>query len=173
MSNFTFGKVTPETILKSISCKEDGFAKTFISKCNMMNALEEVTGLYVEEELASMILVTVSKRMPYCANLQLLHTFYKYRNMGYATTLVFKEFDEIYDIAEYFRVSSEPNAVGFYRKIGFKFWGKQKSGDYLSLFKIKGISISGGLYEKNEYVISQLFSGRRGSLVEEFDSGPI
>lgn len=163
--------VTKEQFKKCISLnKEDNFAKTFIAKCDMLNQWNSVLGCWIDGELCGAILVTISKGKPYCANLQLLHTFYKYRKRGVGKFLCKYVFNVVKDTAEYFRLSSELNSVEFYRKIGFKFWGKQKSGCYLSLFKIKGINISDGHYSiDDEYILRKTTPSKlRGSLYEKF-----
>ena len=150
--------------------RADGFAKTYIAKCNMIKAWDRTIGAWDGPELMGAITTTVSKFKPYCANLQLLHTFVKHRKKGVAKVLCEYSLDyAIRNNAEYFRVSAEPEAVEFYRRIGFKFWGKQKSGCSLSLFKINGSTFQEGIYVRDSYTESKLFSGRKGCVTELYE----
>ncbi|MFZ9046888.1 MAG: GNAT family N-acetyltransferase [Cyclobacteriaceae bacterium] len=150
--------------------KEDGFAKTFISKANMQDSWE-VPGarmILSGDELSSAIITTISKRKPYIANLQLLHTFHKHRGKGEASILCEDAVKYAYESgADYFRVSSEIPSIQFYEKIGFKFWGVQKSGCQLSMFRIGGPKISDAIYELDETIEKALFSKRKGCIVAE------
>ena len=123
---------------------------------------------YPDRILMGACITTVSKRNPKIANLQLLHTFANYRKRGVGAYLSHQAL--LYALsqeAEYFRVSAEPSAVPFYTKIGFTFWGKQKSGSLLSMFKIGGDHITHGIYDKEDPVIrNALYSGRKGGLVD-------
>ena len=125
--------------LNSYNDPQDKFAKTFISKADYIHKWDQCIGCWDDEDnLMGAILTTVSKSKPYCANLQLLHTFARYRRKGVAKKLCEKSLEYSLDKGcFFFRVSSERDAVEFYRSIGFKFWGEQKSGTLLSLFKIK------------------------------------
>lgn len=147
---------------------EDKFAHTFVAKANAMHLWELMRGLPAEgNTLKGAIVVRVSQRSPRVANLQLLHTFAKYRRQGVGRLLVNDAFQRIQTEAEYFRVSSEPEAVPFYESLGFKFLGKQKSGCLVSMFKMNGPKISEGFYNLEDPVIKKaLFSKQRGSIVE-------
>ncbi len=157
-----------ETFISSISdTKEDTFARTFVAKANMQKIWDQCMGMYADTgELMGAIIVTISKRSPKIANLQLLHTFTKYRRRGVASSLVQESYLQIVgDGASYFRVSSEPSAVPFYMSLGIRFWGLQKSGCSLSLFRIAG-GIHEGIYDDCDPIIRKgLYSKRKGSLV--------
>lgn len=149
---------------------EDGFAKTFMAKCKMMKAWGFSKGLINEKnELVVAIVTTYSKRLPKYANLQLLHTFEKHRGNGYAKTLcedsVKKAFE---DGCQYFRVSSEPESVIFYEKIGFKFIGKQKSGCQLSIFPLTSPKIEENKFIMDSFIEKAIYSKRKGGCVEVF-----
>ena len=155
MNTFLFKRTLLKDFAESITTdKADSFAKTFVAKAKMHN-WEYCLGAYNrEEELMGAIICTHSKRSPVIANLQLLHTFAKYRSLGVGKALCNKELEfAIEKEVSYFRVSAEPNAVEFYRKIGFKFWGKQKSGCSLSIFKLQGSDFFSGIYEKEDNII--------------------
>ncbi len=165
--------ITPEIITENISCKADGFAKTFIAKCNMMNAWDKCIGVRTtDDELASIIVTTYSKRLPKIANLQLLHTFFKHRKNGFAAELCKRSVAKAFkDGCEYFRVSAEPSAVEFYKKIGFRFIGKQKSGCQLSIFKLTSSNISENNINSFDDVIKKAISSKRkGGCVEIFEN---
>jgi len=152
--------------------KADNFAKTFISKADMQEQWEYCWGAYSEDdELMAAIITTVSKRNPPVANLQLLHTFVKHRGKGAAKVLCEYSLQQAKrNGALYFRVSSEVGAIKFYEKIGFKFWGKQKSGCQLSIFRIAGDSFSEGVYDYNDRVINNAINKKgKGGCVEIFD----
>lgn len=152
--------------------KNDKFAGTFISKCDMLNRWDDVIGLWDDSELLGAILVTLSKRKPIVANLQLLHTFFKHRGKSVGKILTEYSFKEaIKNDAKYFRVSSEPDALCFYQKIGFKFWGKQKSGCFFSIFKINDENIKNGIYDRENELIKKSISPSKmkGSVVELFE----
>jgi predicted acetyltransferase len=126
-------KCSRDEFIKAISNeKADNFAKTFVAKADMQDQWNDCWGAYsIDGELMAAIITTISKRAPYVANLQLLHTFAKHRGQGAAKILCQDSLRLAKKKgAKYFRVSSEPESVGFYTKVGFKFWGKQKSGDY-------------------------------------------
>ena len=78
-----FKVCTKQNFISSISTnKGDKFANTFVAKANMQNQWRFCIGLYDNENLMGAIITTYSKREPKIANLQLLHTFFKYRGMG-------------------------------------------------------------------------------------------
>lgn len=116
------------------------------------------------------ICTRLTKRGTIVCNLQLLHTFAAHRRQGLATALVLRQYERNYKQVwgRYFRVSSEHDAVGFYRSLGIKFWGLQKSGSYLCIHFVAGPHPSSGVYEMSDWLKGQLHSGRRGSLVEAF-----
>ena len=135
--------------------KEDSFAKTFAAKCNMMDIWDECYGVFEGDELCCAIIVTISKRDPKVANLQLIHTFYKHRNKGYAKFLTEAMLDSMIDEIKYFRVSAEKTAVGFYEKLGFTFLGEQKSGTQLSMCKVTSNKISQCDFDINDPIINK------------------
>ena len=136
-------KVSHEDFVKHLTKKkEDRFAKTFVAKCNMMKAWDKCVGIWEGEELCAAIVVTISKRKPHVANLQLLHTFHAHRGKGAAKTLC--EWGVSFaknNAAEYFRVSAELDAVAFYEKVGFKFVCRQKTAK-LAMFKLTSEMLS-------------------------------
>lgn len=156
--------------MKVSSGREDAFARTFVSKCDMLKAWPQTFGIVVDGRVAAAITVTLSKRKPLVGNLQLLHTFAWARKRGYARHLCMVAVGEFSSRgAEYFRVSSEPESVDFYRKCGFKFWGRQKK-CFLSMFQVAGTAPCDGVYCREDPVIQKaLHSGRKGSLVETFE----
>jgi hypothetical protein len=135
--------------------KADKFAKTFVAKATMQEQWLHCQGCWSEQgELMGAIIVTKSKRLPSVYNLQLLHTFACHRKMGVGRFLVESVLCAIGNESDgYFLVSSEPDAVGFYEALGFKFLGKQKSGCQLSMFRINGVSPSQGIYNLDEEAI--------------------
>jgi GNAT superfamily N-acetyltransferase len=158
-----------------VSCitkdKGDSFAKTFVAKADMQKQWEYCIGAYVGDKLLGAIITTISKRQPLVANLQLLHTFVQHRAQGVGKrlcdeSLVWANSNQ----AQYFRVSAEIPAVAFYEKIGLRFWGKQKSGCQLSMFRIGGNVFSEGIYDYWDPIIHKAInSGRKGSCVEVFE----
>lgn len=173
MSSMKLRECSKEQFISAItSDKADAFAKTFVAKANMQENWDSCIGAFSDEdELMGAIIVTVSKRSPVTANLQLLHTFAKHRRKGVGAALVeYTYYKCINSGAVYYRVSAEPGAVKFYESIGFKFWGLQKSNCSLSLFKING-KINEGIYdEQDPYVRSCLYSGKKGSLASSYQS---
>ncbi len=148
--------VTREQFVGAITDdKADKFAKTFVAKATMQEQWSHCQGCWSEQgELMGAIIVTRSKRLPTVYNLQLLHTFGAFRKMGVGRFLVESILEQIGNEKEaYFRVSSEPDAVGFYEALGFKFLGKQKSGCQLSMFRINGADPSQGIYSFDEEAI--------------------
>ena len=166
-------KCSRDVFIKAISTeKADNFAKTFVAKADMQEQWEDCWGVFNEEgELMAAIITTISKRRPFVANLQLLHTFAKHRGKGAAKILCESSLKLVKSKgALYFRVSSEPDAVGFYTKIGFKFWGKQKSGCQLSIFRIDGDTFSEGDYDYTDQMINNAIHKKgKGGCVEIFD----
>lgn len=166
-------KCSRDDFQKAISSlKEDNFARTFIAKADMQEHWDECWGAYDDNgELMAAIITTVSKRKPFVANLQLLHTFAKHRGKGAARVLCEESLRMVKKRgAQYFRVSSEPESVGFYEKIGFKFWGKQKSGCQLSIFRIEGNTFSECDYDYTDQMINNAIHKKgKGGCVEIFD----
>jgi len=154
------------------SDKADNFARTFIAKADMQEQWDYCWGAYTDDdELMAAIITTISKRKPYVANLQLLHTFAKHRGKGAARVLCDDSLRQVKKKgAQYFRVSSEIEAVGFYEKIGFKFWGRQKSGCQLSIFRIDGNTFAEGDYDYTDQMINNAIHKKgKGGCVEIFD----
>ena len=144
------------------SNKEDNFAKTFIAKADMQEQWEHCIGAFDGNELTAAIITTISKTKPHVANLQLLHTFAKHRGKGAARILCEDSLKRARASgATYFRVSSEKESVGFYERIGFKFWGSQKSGCQLSIFRIGGDTFAEGDYDYSDTVINKAIN-RKG-----------
>ena len=165
-------KCTVEQFQSQISDrKEDGFAKTFVSKANMQKQWDYCMGAWDGDELLGAIITTISKRDPKVANLQLLHTFYKHRGKGVGRVLT--DYSLSYAVAEgalYFRVSAEPDAVEFYKRCGIQFWGLQKSGCSISIFRIVDTNFATGLYNDTDPTIRKaLYSGRKGSLASSYE----
>lgn len=151
--------------------KADSFAKTFRAKADMQENWSDCLGAFSDDDdLMGAIITTVGKRDPKVANLQLLHTFAKHRRKGVAKELTEMSYNLAFlQGAIYFRVSAEPDAVKFYESVGFKFWGLQKSGCSLSMFKINGATLSDGVYNDADPVLRQaLYSGRKGSLASSY-----
>ena len=166
-------KCTRQEFVDAISTdKGDNFARTFIAKADMQEQWDYCWGAFTDDdELMAAIITTISKRKPFVANLQLLHTFVKHRGKGAAKVLCDDSLRQVKKRrAEYFRVSSEVDAVGFYEKIGFKFWGKQKSGCQLSIFRIDGNTFASGDYDYHDSMINNAIHKKgKGGCVEIFD----
>jgi GNAT superfamily N-acetyltransferase len=146
--------------------KQDKFAHRFVSKCDMQDMWGNCVGVFIEGKVAGAIVVTISKRNPLVANLQLLHTFYECRGKGVARELCQYAIDHAFKSnAEYFRVSSEFDAVPFYEKCGFKFICKQKTA-MLSLFKLSSPVIGDNIFEPDEYVWKQMNRKGKGGCIE-------
>lgn len=152
--------------------KEDKFAWTFRAKAHAMKLWPHAMGVRNErDEVMAGIIVRINKTQP-VANLQLLHTFNAHRRKGLAKFLTEHEFDRCRGTVKYFRVSAEEDAVPFYRSLGFKFWGRQKSGSYLSMFRIVGETIAEGEYDPEDPLILKMRTTKaRGGLVEHFPEG--
>ena len=152
-------------------CKgPDHFAGTFRAKADTMKLWPLVEGWVEGDKICAAICIRITKRAPLVANLQLLHTFSTERRRGLATKLVLRGYWMAAQTADYFRVSSEPDAQEFYRSLGLKFWGTQKSGSLLCVHRIKGNEPDTGNYAMTPAIQKMLFSGRRGALVEKFDT---
>jgi hypothetical protein len=149
--------------------KEDKFAKTFVSKCNMLDKWGWVIGLWDGDELCGAILTTFSKRQPVVANLQLLHTFYKHRNKGIAKCLCdFSLYCAHRLKIDYYRVSADPEAIKFYEKIGLTMLGEQKSKCQLSMFRISSPIFSENDYSIDSFIWKQINRKGKGRCVEFF-----
>lgn len=165
-------KITKEQFIDAITDDpNDKFAKTFVSKANTGGDRfwNECYGI-TDGELMGAIIITISKRFPKIANLQLLHTFAKHRRKGVAKKLCLDGLKRVRQGgATYLRVSSEVPAVPFYESIGFKMLGEQKSKCQLSMFKIKGDTFFEGDYDINDPVIKRaVFSTAKGGCVRVF-----
>lgn len=146
----------------------DKFAKTFRAKADALKLWPLAFGAVEEGQVRAAICLRIGKRTPLVANLELLHTFAAYRRLGFASGLVLRTYDELPGGVEYFRVSSELGAVPFYRSLGLKFWGEQKSGSLLSMHRVQTQFLMDGDYTKDKVIQAALNSGRRGSLVKEY-----
>jgi len=168
--NITINFVSKEKFISSISeSKEDRFAKTFAAKCNMMDIWEDCVGIFEDNNLACAMVLTISKRQPKVANIQLIHTFANFRFKGYAKKLTLTIIDSYLSEIKYLRVSSEKSAVGFYKKLGFKFLGVQKSGTLLSMCKVVGNNIGEFEFDKNDPIISRELNKKgKGGCIEIF-----
>lgn len=164
--------VSREQFVAAISdSKEDKFAKTFRAKADMQEQWSQCQGCFDDDgNLMGAIIVTKSKRLPTVYNLQLLHTFACHRKLGVGKFLVSSILEQIgNDTDSYFRVSSEPESVGFYERLGFKFLGKQKSGCQLSMFRINGSDPASGIYNIDDPAINKAVHKRgKGGCVEVF-----
>lgn len=150
--------------------KEDNFAKTFVAKADMQNIWEQCFGVFDSDVLGAAIITTISKTKPPVANLQLLHTFYKHRGNGYARMLCQDSLVRARELgAKYYRVSSEKESVGFYERLGFKFWGSQKSGCQLSMFKIGGNTFEEAIYDCDSIIYKAVNRKGKGGCVQLFD----
>jgi len=169
-NSFRFDLVTREQFKKFISPnKQDNFAKTFVAKCDMLEAWDKVIGYWEGDDLCGAILVTLSKKLPRVANLQLLHTFYAHRKKGIARQLCNYGLVFAYKTgANYFRVSSEPEAVEFYKKLGIEFVGKQKSGCQLAMFSIISPYFEDTDYSVDSTIYSAMTKKGKGGCVELF-----
>ena len=148
--------------------KADAFAKTFVAKADMQVIWENCIGCWDTNELMGAIITTRSKRTPYVFNLQLLHTFAKHRRKGVARVLTQDSLDRAQGLGtSYYRVSAEPDAVPFYKSMGFQFLGVQKSGCSLSMFKINGKNFADGIYDFSDEKIAKAVTrkGKGGCVI--------
>ena len=155
---------SPEEFQASISKDPaDNFAKTFIAKANMQKQWHACFGAFDEDgSLMGAIITTISKRGIRVANLQLLHTFAGHRRKGVGRFLVEDSLVRARSLgAIYFRVSSEIGAVKFYESLGMHFWGSQKSGTLLSIFRIGGDTFLEGIYEVHDTIVNKAIN-RKG-----------
>lgn len=163
-SQFTLRPITREEFVREIDDnKANKFAKTFVAKADMLGRWDACVGAFTaSDNLAAAVLWTLSKKKPTVCNLQLLHTFADHRGKGAAKELMrYAEIEAIRAGAKYFRVSAEPDAVEFYKKIGYLFWGKQKSGCQLCMFELPGI------YQANDPVVyAAIHKKGKGGVVE-------
>ena len=149
--------------------KEDKFAKTFVSKCDMLKKWDWVIGLWEGDELCGAILTTYSKRQPIVANLQLLHTFHKHRNKGVAKRLCdFSLLCAHLLQIDYYRVSADRNAIKFYEKIGLIMLGEQKSKCQLSMFRITSPVFSKNDYTIDTFIYKQITRKGKGGCIKIF-----
>jgi hypothetical protein len=169
-NSFQLNNVTKEQFKSFISKdKEDNFAKTFVSKCDMLEAWNMVTGYWQDDQLCGAILVTISKKLPRVANLQLLHTFNAHRRKGVAKELCCHGLVYAYSLrCQYFRVSSEPESVDFYKRLGIKFLGKQKSGCQLAMFQVISPYFEEIDYNVDSTIYAAMTKKGKGGCVETF-----
>ena len=171
VNTLKLNKCSREKFISAISSdKGDKFAKTFVAKADMQNQWDHCIGLFSGDELYGAVITTISTRSPPVANLQLLHTFVKYRGNGVAKILCLDSLKSARENgAKYFRVSSEISAIPFYINIGIRFWGKQKSGCQLSMFKIIDDTFINGEYDYSDSVIFNAINRKgKGGCVELF-----
>jgi hypothetical protein len=114
VSTLKLRKTTKDEFLNASNKYPDQkFAKTFISKADMQSQWEHCIGAWEDGHLLGAIITTISVRKPHVANLQLLHSFVKYKGVG----RILCEYS-LRDVgnrgAEYYRVSSEIASIGVY-----------------------------------------------------------
>ena len=163
--------VTKQQFIAAISeDKDDQFAKTFVAKANAQNLWQDCLGYWRGNTLCAAIVTKHSAREPKTANLSLLHTFAKHRGKGYGTRLVEDSLqDAMRDGCLYYRVSSEFDAAPFYRKLGFKFLGRQKTAE-LSMFRLNGPSPKDGAYDITDpHIAASVMTKRRGGLEKSYE----
>lgn len=150
------------------SDKADRFARTFVAKCDMMEAWDRCVGAWYEDKLAGAIVVTISKKKPLTANLQLLHTFNEFRGKGVASRLCEYGLEYAFNNkAEYFRVSAELDAVVFYEKFGFKMVCRQKTAE-LSMFRLSSSNIRENDMIVDEHIWKQMNRKGKGGCIDCF-----
>jgi GNAT superfamily N-acetyltransferase len=119
-------------------------ASVFASRWKFLNITDDYPGLmgvWSPSGLAGATVVTVSKRQPRLSTMDLLFTFVAHRRRGVGAALVKWALQYAFEIGSlYFRVASKFNSVEFYRSLGFRFWGFQKSGGSLSFFRFSPVS---------------------------------
>lgn len=131
---------------------ENQFAKTFMAKANMLE-LWPVLGAWKAGRLIGAIAWTITIRKPHTANLQLLHTFHEYRRQGVARELCCLMLARVVAHgATYIRISSEPEAEGFYASLGVRFLGRQKSGCLLAVGRVEGNGWEGCVWDREDPV---------------------
>lgn len=162
--------VTREQFIEAIGPGDEFARKYFVKHADEDQLWKTTYGVVFRECINGAISIKFVLGKNSYANIKLLHTFAAHRKCGVATALC----NFALKIAhahgfKYFRVSANPEAIGFYRKCGFKFWGKQRSGCLLSAFKIGGPRIEQGIYERDEVIDRWLTKGKRGSCVEIYD----
>lgn len=169
MSSMQLRETTREEFVAHLTKeKADRFAYTFVAKCEMINAWDRCMGVWIGGKLAGAIVVTISKRKPLTANLQLLHTFYEFRGRGVASLLCEYGLQYAFENhAEYFRVSSELDAVPFYKKFGFKMVGRQKTAQ-LAMFRLQSPVIDQNDMKLDPYIWEQMNRKGKGGCIECF-----
>lgn len=165
--------ISREEFVKAITDDPaDKFAKTFVSKADMGGYWDRCIGFISDEgELMGAIIITISKRSPKVANLQLLHTFAKHRRKGVAKELCDFGVWQLWKdkSAQYIRVSSEIPAIPFYQSQGWVMLGEQKSGCQLSMCRITGPQIKNCDYDINDPVIKKaVYKKGKGGCVKVF-----
>lgn len=171
MKSYNLTKCSREMFTEAIvnsDKKLDSFARTFIRKADMQNMWEHCVALVNENNnVCSAIITTYSKREPKVANLQLLHTFNAYRKQGHAAILCKASIENaLKNNCKYYRVSAEPSAVEFYKKIGFKFLGEQKSKCQLSMFRFDEQEI---VYDIEDTIINKaVYKKGKGGCIKIF-----
>lgn len=169
---FRFSEASRDQFTRFItSDRADSFAKTFVAKADYQE-LWPALGCWIGKSLAGAIIWTISKRKPVVANLQLLHTFAKFRRRGVGTVLC-RRFLESINSSElnvsYWRVSAEPGAVEFYKSMGIKFLGKQKSGCQLAIAKLTATFEESVADLEDEIVRKAVYRNGKGGCVEVFE----
>lgn len=151
---------------------KDTFKRHFIYQAGLRGYWPYAIGCWEGVELLGVLIVTFSKREPKVATLQLLHVFHSHRGKGAGRFLADYAIQYAFNSGcAYFRISSEPRAVKFYEALGIRFWGKQKWGYSLSVFKIGGASYLDAIYDDTDpYIHQALYSGKAGSLWLTTDS---
>lgn len=144
--------------------------KILLPRVNALNLWHSAYGYFTDNgEMAGITICTLGKREPKIANLQILFVFSKFQKLGIGRELTnFALSNAINMGAKYFRISAEKHAKGFYTKLGVKFLGTQKSGTYLSFFKVGGTTFSEGIYDREEEITSKWINPPRVGHIVKF-----
>lgn len=111
---------------------KDDFAHKFVKTADEQNLWHECRGVWEEDKLCGAYIQTIEGRL---ANFKLLHVFADSRGKGYGEDLVRMSHIEGRLYADYWKCTSELDAIKFYEKLGFKHHGLV---DYCDAYLILG-----------------------------------
>lgn len=146
---------------------DDAFAlRYFIPHATKDELWGTTYGAYKNGLLAGAIAL---RERPNYFNIKLLHTFAAHRKQGVARALCDWAVAKAYCAGKkYFRVAANPNAFAFYRAVGFKIRGIQRSGCGLVAFRIGGPEIKHAIYEEDEQIRQWVHAKQMGGCVKVF-----
>jgi GNAT superfamily N-acetyltransferase len=143
----------------------------FFSKMNAGlkedGCLDIMRAKFIDGKVAGVI---ATKQFKSYANLKWIVTVPEFRGCGVFRDLCEDAVQMAFQTQmKHFRVSINPPALNAYQKVGFKTWGVQQSGCFLSIGQVRGPKVSDLGWDWDSYVEKEVTkSGRGGCVIDNW-----